>query len=215
MDSLTDSQRPYWDRAASKTFTHPLHEPWLREHIAAAARILDYGCGYGRALNDLSAMGFRNTVGFDFAPAMIARGRRESPALDLRVVERLPLDEPEASFDAVLLLAVLTCIPADREQDALLAELKRLLKPGGILYVSDMPLQADARNRARYTAGEARFGSHGVFETDDGAVVRHFDERRFTAMLGGFEEIDRREVALNTMNGNAVTALQMLLRRPA
>jgi hypothetical protein len=77
-----------------------------------------------------------------------------------------------------------------------------------------MPLQTDARNLARYAAGEARFGAYGVFETDDGAVVRHFSDERFAAMLTGFEEIDRRAIALHTMNGNAASGVQMLLRRP-
>lgn len=49
-----DSQIPYWDcAAATKTFTHPLHLPWLGG-ISKHAAILDYGCGYGRTLSGSS-----------------------------------------------------------------------------------------------------------------------------------------------------------------
>ena len=209
------SQRSYWDRvAAEKTFTHPLNEAWLTRTISRDARLLDYGCGYGRTLNDLASLGFLNTVGVDFAPQMVARGRRDFPHLNLRTVQALPLAEADASFDAILLLAVLTCIPDDQEQEDLLSELWRLLRPGGMLYVSDMPLQADDRNRSRYVASETRFGTYGVFETEDGAVVRHHCDVRLDALLGNYERVATQDVELSTMNGNQAMAVQILMRRP-
>ncbi|MGV9242169.1 class I SAM-dependent methyltransferase [Streptomyces sp. NPDC003710] len=103
-----DSQVPYWDAAAAtKTFTHPPHLPWLNE-IGRQAAILDYGCDYG------------------------------------------PL-----------------------RQHRLIAEPNRLLKPGGLLYVSDLLLQDDEHNRTRYNRHADHYGSYGVFETGDGAVCRH------------------------------------------
>ena len=208
------SQRAYWDRAAAvKEFTHPLDGGWITQTLGRDARILDYGCGYGRTLNDLASLGFTNAVGVDFAPRMVARGRREFPALDLRHAPGLPLAEADAGFDAVLLLAVLTCIPDDREQEALLGEVRRLLRPGGMLYVSDMPLQPDARNRARYAKAEPRFGTYGVFETEDGAVVRHHTDARLDALLDGFERVAARDVQLSTMNGHPARAVQILARR--
>ncbi len=209
-----DGQRSYWDRVATKkTFTHPLNEAWLTQTISQDARLLDYGCGYGRTLNDLALLGFMNTVGVDFAPQMVARGKRDFPHLNLRAVRALPLSEADASFDAVLLLAVQTCIPNDQEQEALLSELRRLLRPGGMLYISDMPLQADERNRRRYAEAKPRFGTYGVFKTDDGAVVRHHRSARLDVLLGGFERVATQDVQLSTMNGNLATAVQILARR--
>ena len=202
-------QRAYWDRVApDKTFTHPLNEAWLRAAIPPEARLLDFGCGYGRTLTELARLGYRDAVGVDFAPAMIARGRRQSPELDLR----LSLAEMDGAFDAVLLMAVLTCIPDDAEQDALVDRLRRLLRPGGVLYVSDMPLQTDARNLRRYADAHSRLDRYGVFETEDGAVVRHHAEERFAALFAGFERIAVRDVAVGTMNGNPAVARQFLLR---
>jgi SAM-dependent methyltransferase len=210
-----DDQRCYWDRAAArKTFTHPMRVDWLAQSIDRGARILDYGCGYGRTLDDLASLGYTNMVGVDFAPQMIERGRRSFPGLDLRVVHALPLLEADSSFDAVLLLAVLTCIPDDQEQVRLISELRRVLRPGGVLYISDMPLQSDDRNLARYTKAMPSFGTYGVFETEDGAVVRHHDDQRIDTLLLGFEKVAADKIQLKTMNGHAATAVQILARRP-
>jgi hypothetical protein len=94
-----------------------------------------------------------------------------------------------------------------------MADLRRVLRPAGLLYISDMPLQSDDRNLARYTAAAARFGIHGVFETDDGAIVRHHDEARLTGLLAGFENVAVDHVPLSTMNGNPAMAVQILARR--
>jgi SAM-dependent methyltransferase len=208
-------QRRYWDRVADqKTFTHPINAEWLIGSIDTKARILDYGCGYGRSLNELASLGYTNTLGVDFAPRMIARGKRSFPKLDLRLVQGFLPAEADASFDAILLLAVLTCIPVDEEQSLLVGELRRLLRPGGVLYISDMPLQSDGRNLARYATGKSRFGTYGVFETEDGAIVRHYDDQRLDALLEGFEKVAIENVRLITMNGNAATGVQILARCP-
>ena len=209
-----DDQRAYWDRvAAEKTFTHPINARWMADWVSRSGRILDYGCGYGRTLNDLARLGFKNALGVDFSAPMIERGRSTYPRLDLQVIDQLPLAEPDASFDAALLFAVLTCVPTDDDQARIVAELHRLLRPGGVLYISDMPLQSDARNLARYAAGEARFGTWGAFETGDGAVMRHHPPRHFDTLLQGFDRLVAEQVPLTTMNGHAATGLQILARR--
>ncbi|MFF4902496.1 methyltransferase domain-containing protein [Streptomyces sp. NPDC001068] len=61
-----------------------------------------------------------------------------------------------AAFDAVLLFAVLTCVPDNEAQQAVVAELSRALPPGGLLYVSGLVLQDDRRSRDRYAAHAQR-----------------------------------------------------------
>jgi SAM-dependent methyltransferase len=203
----------YWDAtAATLSFTHPLDFAWLAE-LPRDARILDHGCGYGRTLAELAAAGWTNTVGVDFAAAMIERGRREHPRLDLRLVDARPLDEPDGAFDAAILFAVLTCIPGDGEQRALMAELRRLIRPGGLLYLSDYPLQTAARNVARYEAGAARHGVYGVWDRDDGGVFRHHTREALDAAMEGFELVAERDIASVTMSGSPATVTQRLGRR--
>ena len=204
-------QSSYWNDAANRTFTHPLSPSFLAE-LQPADRILDYGCGYGRSLVELGTLGFANTMGVDFSREMIARGRRESPGADLRVVSHVKVDEPDASFDAAMLLAVLTCIVEDEAQAAVLREVRRLLRPGGLLFISDMPLQDEARSRGRYDAWK-RAGAYGVFDTGDGGVVRHHGDAHVAGWLNGFEPISTRRVALKTMNGNSAIGVQLVARK--
>jgi SAM-dependent methyltransferase len=204
-------QSDYWDRGAAKTFTHPLNADFLSA-LQPAERILDYGCGYGRSLAQLASLGFTNTVGVDFSREMIARGRREQPGLDLRHIDRPAIDEPDGSFDAALILAVLTCIVRDDEQAAVLQEIRRLLRPDGVLLISDMPLQQDARNRARYAEGVVR-GPYGTFDTGDGGIVRHHTGHHMQGWLSGFQPIGRKRIELTTMHGNPATVVQLLARR--
>jgi SAM-dependent methyltransferase len=210
-----DSQTAYWDAAATtKRFTHPLHTPWL-DTVERSAAILDYGCGYGRTLDALEQQGFDNLCGVDASPGMIARARSLHPATRFAVLDTPPaLACPDASIDVVVLFAVLTCIPRDDAQRLLIGELHRALKPGALLYLSDLPLQDDRRNRDRYARFAEAYSTYGVFETGDGAVCRHHPSDWFTSLLAGFETIDTRRTTVTTMNGNTSAGLQILAHKP-
>ncbi len=147
----TYSQIQYWNRVApQKTFAHPLHPDWLTNRLPRSARILDVGCGYGRTLLQLFEAGFTSYIGLDFSAGMLVRCRNEVP--DAALVQNdghgMPLQRE--CVDAVLLFAVLTCIPDDDEQLALMDEVWRVLRPNGLLYISDLMLNQDKRNRERY-----------------------------------------------------------------
>ncbi len=68
---------------------------------------------------------------------MIERGKQQCPYLDLWIKEDDKIAMPDASIDAVILFAVLTCIRTDEEQKQLLTEIKWVLKLRRILYVND------------------------------------------------------------------------------
>jgi SAM-dependent methyltransferase len=208
-----DQQTEYWNSTgAGKTFTHPLEPSWL-SGLAPSARILDYGCGYGRLAGEVHGHGFAEVEGVDLSPALIARARQQWPALGFSVISTPPtLPYPDESFDAVLLFAVLTCIPTDTGQREVVAELRRLLRPGGLLYLSDMCLQPDERNGARYEEFAAKYGVYGVFETGDGAVCRHHDPAWLHGLLSGFDRVAERQVPVETMNGHPAQVTQLLVR---
>lgn len=208
------ARQAYWDDAAgSKTFTHPIDIALLREHLMPDAAVLDYGCGQGRLCALLRAAGFGKLIGVDLSPAMIERAAAAVPDARFEVLGPGGLALPDASIDAVLLFAVLTCIPDDAEQIAALRDIARVLRPGGLLYLSDYALQGDARNRDRYARHVAAGHRRGVFVTDDGARVRHHEREWLDALLADFELLQEREVEIRTMNGHGSIALQRLLRR--
>ena len=45
--------------------------------LSKKAKILDFGCGYGRICQKVWRMGYRNVVGYDCSPRMIERGQLE------------------------------------------------------------------------------------------------------------------------------------------
>jgi SAM-dependent methyltransferase len=207
-----DSQLGYWNTTgAVKTFGHPVEPAWL-DRIDRRARILDYGCGYGRLSGLLAERGFVAVDGVDVAPNLIARARELHPSLNFAVLDNPPrLRHDDNSVDAVFLFAVLTCVPTDSGQRELVAELRRVLRPGGLLYLSDLCLQDDRRNQDRYQKFAAKYGVHGVFETSDGAVCRHHTLDWLHTLLTGFDVVATREVPVDTMNGHPAVATQLLV----
>jgi SAM-dependent methyltransferase len=102
--------------------------------LERGARVLDAGCGTGRALPYLrEAVGPQGTViGLDLTPQMLARaeraGRGAAARLLLGDVARLPLRAD--SLDAVFAAGLIAHLPDPARN---LAELARVVRPGGRL----------------------------------------------------------------------------------
>ncbi len=144
---------------------------------------------------------------------MIEAAKREHPRLNVSVVDGSVLPFADESFDAVLLFAVLTCIPSDAAQRELIAQISRVLKRGGLLLISDYPLQPDARNVERYAAFAHEFRGHGTFRLPNGGVVRHHRREWFTELLNGYSIRDEIDSDATTMNGNPARIVQIWARR--
>lgn len=211
---MIDAQQRYWDSvAASALFTHPLNVATLTRYVARCDPVLDFGCGYGRVLHELERAGFSSLTGIDSSPGMLARGRALVPQASLLLAEQYPLPLPDGSFQCIILFAVLSCHPTDAAHEAIVEEVCRLLKPGGIVYVSDFPLQTDRPRRGRYERFQGKYRVFGTFETDDGAVMRHLDPQWLRRLMAPFAELDFHVISLETMKGNAAIGFQYLGRR--
>jgi SAM-dependent methyltransferase len=209
-----NNQNEYWDSVAwEKTFTHPLNLDVFTDQAPTDSRILDYGCGYGRTVNDLASEGYTNVVGIDSSPRMIERGRRMYPHLDLQVLPASGLPYADGTFDVVLLFAVLTCIPTNPGQEELLESLTRLLRPGGLLYISDYYLQEDERNRQRYARSANEFDQYGVFRLPEGTILRHHSVEWIEALTSEFSAIHQSEFTVSTMNKSLAKGFQYLGRK--
>lgn len=210
-----EERRGYWDRVApTAVFTLPLDVPRLRRFVAPTHRILDYGCGYGRQLAELSRLGYRDLAGVDTSRAMVERARRQLRGVAIDVCEAARAPHPDASFDAILLSAVLTCIVRDEEQRAVIGEIRRMLRPGGFLLLTDFLLHSDARNLERYECSTNASGIYGVFEIDGGALLRHHRLEWILTLTEAFEPVILEPFAARTMNGNHATGVFFLGRDP-
>ena len=209
------SQISYWNRVADKKeFSHPLRLDWLTQYLKnPPATILDYGCGYGRTLAELSRAGYDHVVGTDFSEAMLGRARREVPHSMLFRNDGSALPIKSECIDAVLLFAVLTCIPNDNDQRALLTEVERVLRPAGLLYISDLLVNHDLRNRERYERCAERYECYGVFELPEGVVVRHHEREWIAEVTRPFHRLEYEPFNVTTMNGNVSAAFQYLGRK--
>ena len=114
----------------------------LLAQVKAGDNVLDVGCGSGRLT--MAAQHWAGTegqaVGLDPSPEMIEVARKNAARAGLKakfelgVVEKLPF--PDASFDVVLNRLMLHHLPGDLKQRGL-AEMRRVLKPGGLCLVVD------------------------------------------------------------------------------
>ena len=207
-------QIEYWNRIGpTKRFGHPVNLDRLRRLLVPESRILDVGCGYGRVLEILYGQGYRNLIGIDPAPAMVAAALRRLPGVTVQQMSPSVLPLSDASVDGVLVFTVLTCVPTDEGQRDLIREIERVLRPGGLLYISDLWLQPDERNLERYERHRATYGVYGVFELAEGVVLRHHDRRWMEALTQNFAPVALDEIVVDTMNGHRAQAFQWFGRK--
>jgi SAM-dependent methyltransferase len=206
-----EGQTAYWDKVAhSKTFTHPLDKV-IMERLDRSVRILDYGCGYGRLAQEFYENGFNNVLGVDTSDEMIKRGLANYPHLDLRHIGHASeINIEQESLDLVLLSVVLTCIPSNKDQTELLRILHGYLKKGGILFISDMYVQADRIASGTYSSPDGDELNYGVFTLPEGVTLRHHTKEWIKELLGDFSIATERTIPVKTMNGNQADAFQII-----
>jgi len=117
-----------------------LFDQLLKGRFDPRMRILDAGCGSGRNLVHFMREGF-DVCGVDVSPEAIAHVRSLARALAPRLPEENFRREPvekmsfeDESFDAVLSSAVLHFARDEAQWLALMREMWRVLKPGGIFF---------------------------------------------------------------------------------
>ena len=127
-----------WDCVAELVnFNLPISSDAFIATVPFGSNILDFGCGYGRITQEISELGYSKIIGIDSSQEMINRGLSDYPKLDLRHLPTKTLPFANEEFDAIVLCAVLTCIPNQNARNNVLSELNRVLKPQGIIYLAE------------------------------------------------------------------------------
>ncbi|WP_084544785.1 glycosyltransferase [Derxia gummosa] len=145
-----------------------LHRYAVCSALVAGKRVLDIasGEGYGSALLSRTAA---SVCGVDIAGEAVlhARGRygASRPNLQFMQGSATAIPFPAAEFDVVVSFETLEHLA---EQDEMLAEIRRVLKPGGLLVIS-------TPDRATYAETD---GGHNEFH------VRELSEAEFGQLLG-------------------------------
>jgi ubiquinone/menaquinone biosynthesis C-methylase UbiE len=135
---------------------------WIERCAAPLAkrRVLDCGCGAGEYVRALLARG-ADAWGVEFDEKKLAGGAARDPALAARlsVGDLESLAFPDQSFDTALLNEVLEHVPDDR---AALAEVRRVLRPGGRLIVLSPTRLYPFETHGVFWRGTARRVPHTV-----------------------------------------------------
>ena len=106
----------------------------VRKHVYGT-RALDFGCGTGRSTRFLKSLAFR-VIGIDVSGSMLDQARGRDPHGDYRLVAGDSLAGlATGTFDLICAAFTFDNIPTDREKTSALGDLKRLLAPGGRLFV--------------------------------------------------------------------------------
>jgi len=113
-----------------------------RMQASTASRVLEVGCA-GGFLARLVATEVAEYVGIDLAPGAVATARRlalTNATFEVADGERLPF--ADASFDAAFCYDVYTNFPTFEDGVPLIAEMLRVVKPGGRVLVGSLPDRA-------------------------------------------------------------------------
>ncbi|GEK21826.1 class I SAM-dependent methyltransferase [Cellulomonas xylanilytica] len=97
---------------------------------ALGGPVVDVGCGPGHLTARLRDLGL-DVSGIDLSPEMVRLARRDHPGLSFEVGSMTGLGLPDGSVGGVLVWFSLIHVP-DEEVPTVVAELHRVLRPGGV-----------------------------------------------------------------------------------
>jgi SAM-dependent methyltransferase len=197
---MSSSNQDFEKYALTKRFNLKVADTWNRTFEEALAqlatpvdrvRILDYGCGDGKYFPFFLSRGFtpENIYGLEISRLRLERCH-ELGWKNARLLESgKPLPVDDASIDIVNCMEVIEHIPRE-EGKRVVAELRRILRPGGLLMIStpNYPM------KRFYDLSAVVFQRKWDRIRDDPTHVTHFNHARLSGLLGAhFSSVSPRD----------------------
>lgn len=164
-----------------------------RALVTPSSSILDVGCGFGLETERLARLVTpgRPVAGIDESAHFIARARQRAAAAGLAIDYRTGLAQslpyPDASFDHVRAERLLIYLT---DPDKAIAEMKRVLKPGGVMAIIEPHFETTSVNLTD------RALVHRVMAHETATAVKQsWLPGRLTGML---QDAGLREIAVST-----------------
>lgn len=201
--SFATARQRFWDKQAIAgekyhvQFNIDNFNYYMSQLKGKESKIIDYGCGYGRVLSDLKKHGYHQLYGIDNSKEMVNRAKQVLPDVNIIHVNHNKLPFADNYFDACILFNVLTCITRNKEQIALINELQRVLKPEGIIYISDFLLSQDPSSQQGYEKFKSRFGIYGVFPIQRGVWLRDHTLPWIKKLIKNFDMLEFSQTTVN------------------
>lgn len=192
---MTDQERA-WDsfyRANGRAWRGNCTLPGVP---AGSGPALDIGCGAGKSTVSLMDLGY-SVTGMDLSSDALAVCRErfgDSVLLIKGSVLDIPL--PDSSFICAIAVHLLEHIP-DADMPLAASEIRRVLRPGAILFIRDFA-PGDMREHTRRNTDIA------YYHRDPDDIIRFFD---------GFTVLSSRRAEEPTRFGTVRTRSEILLRR--
>jgi S-adenosylmethionine-dependent methyltransferase len=221
-----------WDRLERHRTEFAVTLRTLAEHLPPApARVLDCGGGPGRYAIELARRGYEVTL-FDLSPECLRLAERKAAEAGVALAgfEQGTATDlsrfPNEAFDALLLLGPLYHLLGEEDRRQALAEARRVLKPGSMLFAAFIsryaipryaavreptwPLEQRERLEALLSTGalpprreeELEFLAHFDHPTEVGPLVQRAGFE-VLSVLGVEGLVDQIETEVNAQSGEA------------
>ncbi len=167
--------------------------------------VVDFGCKYGHLLPLLILLGARRAIGIDVEEEYIELGKRFFESTSSGKVQILPCEcglipIPSETVDFVFMNEVISHINPGY-LDLILQEISRILRFGGVLFISDGNNIANRKCRRKLLDFWDKWenGPDGV-NTDRDMVNRCYLTRRKEMIVKRYPELDEEKVNFLAMN---------------
>jgi SAM-dependent methyltransferase len=193
-----DAQQEHWTKTFATdadAFGHTsdfARDTLVRFEVEGVRDLLELGAGQGRDTIVFAQAGLRVTA-LDYAPGALAQLEARARALGVadlvatRVADvRRPLPVRDAAFDACYAHLLFNMALTTGELEALVAEVRRVLRPGGVLSYS-VRSTSDKHYRVGIDHGD------DMWEAGNGYIVHFFGRKLVDRLAKGFELVSVRE----------------------
>jgi len=172
-ENVLDAYRrwaPVYDNTFGRLTTEGRRQAVEMINRSGTGRVLELGVGTGLSLSMYAPS--LEIVGIDISPDMLERARNKVAAEALEHVTGLhemdaaALDFPDASFDTVAAMYVMTVVP---DPVSVMREINRVCKPGGeVMLLNHFSEETGVRGwvERRLAPFASRLGWHPVFDVD-------------------------------------------------
>ncbi|HPI67021.1 MAG TPA: class I SAM-dependent methyltransferase [bacterium] len=136
------------DFSNTRNYSWPEIDLLIEKHLRPGMKILDLGCGNGRLLKSLKKIEDFSYLGLDNCSALIEKAQENIKTLKHENIKTkfvcqdiLNLSQfTNNEFEVIFMMASFHHIPSRELREKLLSDIKRILKPGGFLIMTNWNL---------------------------------------------------------------------------
>lgn len=196
-------------------FTTPLPDESVLNHLSSKnAPILDIGCGYGRILAYLQALGYTNLTGIDTSTDLLFRANKKGIKAILLEGNMEELEGQKGlnqQYELILLMGVIEYILDDFAQDKFMNIISNKLTPNGKVFLETFTLDW-RKNWQEYILGFIKTGRIKRFFNGMEIETYHQGEQNLLRILrNNFAVVEYTRKRFVTWSGTSCNGLQVVM----